>query len=272
MITKPVFVYSIGISLLLKMVLISPVYPADLDCLIEPFEVVELSAPVAGIVEKIKVDRGDRVRKNQILALLESSLEESAVEIARTRAGMEAPIKRNRLRVEFTARQVENMEALFRDNLISDQKMDEARTENLLAKMDLALAVEEKILANLELMHARTALALRTVRSPVSGVVLERFVSPGEFVNQIPILKLAQINPLRIEVFAPISMLGKIVVGSKGQVMPEAPLEGIYDARVTAVDPVVDAASNTFGVRLELPNPKFGLPAGLKCKVRFIDK
>jgi len=42
-----------------------------------------------------------------------------------------------------------------------------------------------------------------------------------------------------------------------------------YGAKVTVVDRVVDAASGTFGVRLELPNPNYRLPAGLKCKVPF---
>ena len=50
---------------------------------------------------------------------------------------------------------------------------------------------------------------------------------------------------------------------------PEAPVNGAYQARVKVVDQVVDAASGTFGVRLELPNPGYRLPAGLKCKVRF---
>jgi multidrug efflux pump subunit AcrA (membrane-fusion protein) len=56
----------------------------------------------------------------------------------------------------------------------------------------------------------------------------------------------------------------------QGVVTPEAPLNGTsYNARVSVVDRVVDAASGTLGVRLELPNPGYRLPAGLKCKVRF---
>jgi multidrug efflux pump subunit AcrA (membrane-fusion protein) len=54
-------------------------------------------------------------------------------------------------------------------------------------------------------------------------------------------------------------------------VRPEVPVGGTYPARVTVVDRVVDAASGTFGVRLQLPNPGYRLPAGLKCKTRFPD-
>jgi len=44
---------------------------------------------------------------------------------------------------------------------------------------------------------------------------------------------------------------------------------GTYTAKVVIVDRVIDAASGTFGVRLEIPNPKYELPAGLKCRVIF---
>jgi len=124
-------------------------------------------------------------------------------------------------------------------------------------------------LADLELQRTTAEVALRTIKSPVNGVVVERFMNPGEFPKQEKILKIAQIDPLRVEVYAPVAMLGKIAVGMTAHVKPEAPLTGEYAAKVTVVDRVVDAASGTFGVRLELPNPELKLPAGLKCSVRF---
>ena len=50
---------------------------------------------------------------------------------------------------------------------------------------------------------------MRTIRSPINGVVVERFMSPGEFPKQERILKLAQLHPLRVEAYVPISMLGR---------------------------------------------------------------
>jgi len=52
--------------------------------------------------------------------------------------------------------------------------------------------------------------------------------------------------------------------------MPEAPVGGAHEARVVIVDRLLDAASGTFGVRLELPNPDYGLYGGLHCRVRFL--
>ena len=65
-------------------------------------------------------------------------------------------------------------------------------------------------------------------------------------------------------------VLGKIAVGSQARVQPEEPATEPRNAKVTVVDRVVDAASGTYRVRLELPNSKQSLPAGLKCVVTFI--
>ncbi len=60
-----------------------------------------------------------------------------------------------------------------------------------------------------------------------------------------PIVKLAQIDPLRVEVIAPVALLGKVTLGATAEVLPEAPVGGVHAAKVTVVDRVVDAASGT---------------------------
>ena len=124
-------------------------------------------------------------------------------------------------------------------------------------------------LADLELRKSTAELARRTIKSPIPGVVTERSLSTGEFAKQAPILKIAQLDPLRVEAFAPVAILGMIKVGDEAQVIPQDPVNGSYAAKVTVVDKVIDTASGTFGIRLELPNPEFQLPAGLKCTLQF---
>ena len=63
--------------------------------------------------------------------------------------------------------------------------------------------------------------------------------------------------------------VGRLRPGMKAEVQAEPPLSGRYQATVLVVDRVVDSASGTFGVRLELPNPKGEVPAGVKCRVSF---
>ncbi len=240
---------------------------ADLDCVIEPNMVVSINSPVEGLLETVSAGRGDRVRKGQILATLESSVERASVAITEARTRMEGAIRMNQARLEMSARRLRRSQKLFRRDVITPREMDEVKDTKRLAELGLFEAMENKRLAELELVHARAALAMRIIRSPITGVVVDRYLSPGEYAREKPLMKLAQIDPLRVEVFTPISMLGRIKIGMKARVKPEGPFTGTYEARVKVVDHVADAASGTFGVRLELPNPGYRLPAGLKCKV-----
>ena len=74
---------------------------------------------------------------------------------------------------------------------------------------------------------------------------------------------------VRVEVVLPLALYGQLKPGTKANVEAEAPLSGRYQATVAIVDKVVDSASGTFGARLELPNPKGDIPAGVKCRVSF---
>lgn len=261
----------IPVSLACLVLALLPLYAQAeaLDCLIEPKMVVSVASEARGVVSDIHVDRGDLVRKGQIVAGLESSLQQAAVKVARARAESEAAIKANQARVKFGERKLKRTQELAADGISPLSELDEAETEKLLAELALVEAQEDQRIAKLELERAEAELRLRTLRSPVSGVVVERLLSPGDLAGPDPVLKIAQIDPLHVEVFAPISYLGKITTGMKATVRPEGPVKGKHTARVTVVDRVVDAASGTFGVRLELPNPRYRLPAGLKCQVSF---
>jgi RND family efflux transporter MFP subunit len=269
-----VYLFAIFIALASAMLCPTKIVADELDCLIEPHEVVNLSSPVEGVLENVYVDRGAIVKKGQVVAQLESNLEYATVTLARARAEMDAAVKSSEERLAFSTLKLTRSEKLFEKELISVADLQEAQTEKRLAEMALANAIENKRLAALELERATVALSRNTIRSPISGVVVERFLSPGEFTSgqfksDNPILKLAQIDPLRVEVFAPLSLRGKITVGMKAKVFIEAPANSSHDVRVSVVDRVVDSASSTFRVRLELPNPNYRIPPGLKCKVRF---
>jgi RND family efflux transporter MFP subunit len=244
----------------------------ELDGLIEPYLIVKVGSPVAGILKAVEVDRGDLVTKGQLLATLQSEVEKATMALARARAGMESSINAKQARLKFSLRKQDRMEALYGKKVIPFEEMDESRTNSALALMELAEARENKRLAELEYKRSLEVVNRMAIRSPIKGVVMERFLTPGEYVEDQPILKLAQIDPLNVEVFVPVELFGAIKVGMSAEVTPENPLSRAYKAKVKIVDRVVDAASGTFGVRLELPNPENRLPAGLKCKVTFLVK
>jgi RND family efflux transporter MFP subunit len=241
-----------------------------LDCLIEPYVTVKVSSAVPGLLETVTVERGDLVKKGQGLATLESGVEKAAIDVLRARATMESAVKIGQARLELSARSHSRNEGMFQKALIPAEKMDEIETTRRLAEMTLLEATDNRRLAELELRRATAELARRSLYSPINGVVMERLLGPGEFAHdEQPVLKLAQLDPLRVEVFVPVALLGRISVGQQVEVAPQAPVNGTYSARVTVVDRVVDAASGLFGVRLELPNRDYRLPAGLKCKVHL---
>jgi RND family efflux transporter MFP subunit len=241
----------------------------ELDGLIEPHLIVKIGSPVPGVIEGIPVDRGDIVQKGDVVATLQSGVETATMELARARAEMDAAIKVKQDELEFSKRREQRMKGLYSQEVLPFQEWDEAETKRALAEHELAEALENKRLAELEYQRALEVVQRMTIRSPVRGVVVERYLSPGEYVEDQPILEIAEIDPLNVEVILPKEMLGSVRVGTAARVKPEAPVNGVYTARVTIVDRVIDAASSTFGVRLQLPNPGYRLPPGLKCKVIF---
>lgn len=121
------------------------------------------------------------------------------------------------------------------------------------------------------LQEAEEQLKLRTIRSTIDGIVTERKLYAGEYVGEnTAIIKASAIDPLNVEVVVPLHLYGSIKKGMAAEVYPEEPVGGTYKGTVTVVDHVMDAASGTFGVRVELANHGYLLPAGLKGKIKFI--
>lgn len=244
----------------------------DHDCMIEARQAIEIRSPVEAVIESIKVKRGDSVARGQVLVTLESGPERAALALAQSRARMQGEIKAAEARVDIAGKKARRAEDLVKQNFVSANTRDEAQAELQLATEELRRARDNQRLYELEAARAAEVLALRTIRSPFSGVVVQVLLKPGEFgaiTFKDPIMKLAEIDPLHVEAVLPVSLYGRVKAGQRATVVPEAPVGGRYQTTVSLVDRVVDAASGTFGVRIELPNPKLTIPAGVKCRVSF---
>ena len=255
------------------MLVLRPALAEDFDCIIEARQTIEIRSSVEAVIESVRVKRGDLVKKGQVLVTLESGPERAALELARSRARNQGEIKVNQARVEITRKKYERAEELYKQNFISANARDEAEADFRLASEELVRARENQRLAELEAKRTAEVLALRTIHSPFDGVVVEVMLKPGEFgaiTFKDPIMKLAEIDPLHVEAILPASMFGKVKRGQRAVVMPEAPIGGRYEVSVAIVDPLIDAASGTLGVRLELPNRRGLIPAGARCRVAFL--
>lgn len=240
------------------------------DCLIQPYEVARVGSALVAVVSSIAVERSDLVEAGQVLAELESSVQVAAVLVAKARADMAASIRAREASLDLGARKRERAKKLFGSNIVSEDLRDEAATEEMLAAAELARAHERQLLSALELEQTKKRLANRTIRSPLTGVVVERHKSPGEVVKEEAIITVAQVDPLRVEVILPAALFGRVATGQHAEVWPESPGGGLELATVSVVDRVIDAGSGTFGVRLDLPNEAYAIPSGTNCLVRFL--
>jgi RND family efflux transporter MFP subunit len=250
----------------------APSAPQDFDCIIEARQVIDIRSPVEGLIEKVAAERGEGVKRGQVLVTLESGPERAALAVARQRAGATGAVKSAEAKLDLAVKKEKRAEELARQSFISSNALEEARTERSLAESDLKVAQENQRLAELEVQRATEVLNLRTIKSPVTGVVVDRYLKAGEMATtnvKDPILRLAEIDPLNVEVVLPATLYGSIQQGDRAEVAPETPAQK-FVARVRVVDRVINAASGTFGVRLELPNEKQLVPAGAKCRLRFL--
>jgi membrane fusion protein (multidrug efflux system) len=217
---------------------------ATVTCVVEPHLVTQVGSPVDGVIERVMVDRGDVVGRGQVVAKLRSAVEEAEMAVRQAK-------------VEAGKRKIERIDELFKKQLISEQEKDEIETEY---RVNVA-----------ELKRDTENVRLRTIISPVNGVVVERYLAAGELIrsDKSKIVKLAQIDPLNVEVVAPFNLFGRVQRGASAEVWLEPLVKGAQQARVVIVDRVVDAASGTFGIRLEMANPGHRIPAGIRCRVRF---
>jgi RND family efflux transporter MFP subunit len=211
-------------------------------CVLEPNTEIEISAPVQGVLEEVSVQRGDRIKKGQVLARLLSGVERATVELAEAR-------------VEFGKRKAVRNEELYKKKLIAIHDKDEMDTEVQISRLQLKQAEEQ--------------LKLRTIRSPIDGVVVERQKDAGEYVEAEPLLTAVSLDPLNVEAVAPADLYWTIKAGMPARVTTIGAKSKTYDAKVTLIDQVIDAASGTIRVRLALPNPGNKIPAGLRCSVTF---
>jgi RND family efflux transporter MFP subunit len=245
----------------------------QVDCLIEPRQTIEVRPYTEGLVARVLVQRGDTVRAGQVLVELESGLERASADIAKYRSQMLGAVQSRESRLGFLAQKASRRDKLVKDNYISVQDRDESAAEHRLAEAELLDATDTRKLAGLEYQRAMEQLRLRTIRSPIDGIVVDRLINPGELADnrdiRKPLLKLAEISVLHIEALLPSAAYGAVKAGEQVEVIPEQPHGKRLTATVKVIDKVLDAASGTFGVRLVLANPGGQIPAGVKCKADF---
>ena len=216
-----------------------------LGCMFEPSKKVQISSPVPGVIDTVKVKRGDYVKRGRVLFELKAGVEKELVELAKVKA-------------KFSERKFERNKELYNEDILTIHERDEIETELIMAKTELRLKEQE--------------LALRTIYSPISGVVVNRLYSKGEYVNVDPVMHLATLNPLHVDLLLPSSYFDRISINQKLLIKAEGSTIKARSAKVIIVDPLIDPASGTFRVQLVMKNPGNKIPAGIRCSAQTISK
>jgi RND family efflux transporter MFP subunit len=240
--------------------------PALLACLIVPDRVAELGSPVIGVVDEVLVERGDTVRKGQLLARLRAEVERANTGVVRARADSEAELRGAIAGSDLAQQKLARTRALAAQSFVSGQAVEQAEAEFRVAKERMHQARDQLATSAREVSSAQAQLAQRILRAPFDGVITERYVNPGERVEDKPMLKIAVISRLKVEVVASTSLFGSLRIGQELNVQPELGGAGARTARIAQVDRVLEPASNTFRLRLDLANDDGSLPAGQRCK------
>jgi RND family efflux transporter MFP subunit len=233
---------------------------------------VKLSSATQGTLAKVEVRRGDQVKTGQVVARLDSDVEQTMYLAARLKADSDAIIHAREADQVNVDKKLARVRQLQTKDFATLASLQDAEKDAIVAKFSLEQAILEKQLATAEAERLRAIIERRIIRSPVDGVVTKVDLHAGEYAeSNNPIAMIAEIRPLLVEVYLPVEAYPHLRIGMLAEVHPQEPIGGSYVAEVATKDPLIDSASGMFQLTLKLPNDDGAVPAGLRCTIRFLD-
>lgn len=220
-------------------------------------EHVTISPKKAGIISKILVKEGDRVKKGQFLVQLDDIDARLQVERA------EARVREAEASLETNRNTLARYQKLLESRVIPQQTYDDL---SLKVKLDEA----RLSLAKTELDLARQNLSDHQIFSPIEGVVNLKIAALGEHVNVAPkdeILTLVQMDPLELEFHVPENWAGRIHQGNEIQFTVKAYAQETFKARLQFISPTADPATRNVKLKATVPNPHHRLKPGFFAEV-----
>jgi RND family efflux transporter MFP subunit len=255
-----------------------------------PFQEVELHAKVAGYIRKISVDIGDKVRTGQVLATLEIP------ELTAQVSGAEAGIRHSQEEVTLAKSQVARAEAdhnalhmaaerlkqaaTARPGMIAQQEIDDAEAKDsaseaqvAVAKATVAAQQQQMEVAKAEHLHYSSLAGYSKITAPFDGIVTWRYADTGALiqagtsnVGSMPVVKVAQVNVLRLRIPVPESLAGYVRDGDTANVLVQATGDH-FSGKVVRTTGALDRTTRSLQVEVDVPNPKSKLTPGMYADV-----
>ena len=198
---------------------------------------VTVSADLAGIVDQILFESGDRVREGQALVVLDTRQEQAQMAAAEAQRAL--------ARLNFKRMQ----------NLLDEQVVSKA-------EFDAADATSRESEARVS--EIRAAIERKTIRAPFTGVLGIRQVNKGQYLaGGAAVVSLQSLNPIYVNFGVPQQALAQVHAGGGVRVSTENLANRAFNGRVTAIDAVVDETTRNIQVQATLPNPDGTLHPGM---------
>jgi HlyD family secretion protein len=230
---------------------------------------VSVAPRTAGRLQEMHVRLGDRVTRGQRIAKIEDY--EIVEQVKQAEAAQEvslATIRQREADLRLAQTNAERSRNLFERQLLPKQTLDdnEARFQSAIAQLDLARAQMAQSKARLD--ELRINLANTIITSPVNGFVAKRSVDPGAFVSQnAPVADVVDITTVRLVANIVEKDLKQLQSGNATRVEVDAFPGETFRGRIARVSPVLDPATRTAPIEIEIPNPDFRLKPGMYARV-----
>src|SRR3984893_11978543 len=274
---------------------------------IQPLSKVEIKSKASGIVKKLYVAYGDRVKQGQLLAELDKVQLEAAERASRANLqaaeaasdSSKASLERNKVDAEgpdvpFLRLNMERAEQMFRDGVMSKSLVEEseknyqlALNRQVSAQRNLAVSRAEIAKCEAQVAQARASLDnaqedLRnsTIVSPIEGLVLSRDVNVGDAVSSIlilgsqatPIMTLGDVSEVYVQGKVDEADIGKVYLNQPARIVVESFKDKKFEGKVTKISPQGKEKDNviTFEVRVSISNPGGELKANMSANAEIL--
>jgi len=186
----------------------------DAACLVKPKQQNQLGSPVFGVISGLFVDRATPVIAGQLLAKLDTTVEEAQVALDRYRAKNTLAIEAGQTDLAWNQRELSRKQRLAGNMFSRANEIDEYVTKIEQDKITIRKAETDIQTARLEASRSEAQLNLKFLRSPFNGVVTDIKLYPGEFIHEQGwIMAIAQVDPLSVDLVLPAERYRSVVVG-----------------------------------------------------------
>jgi RND family efflux transporter MFP subunit len=232
---------------------------------------VEAVPKVAGRLEGVAVRLGDRVNRGQQLAKVEDhELREQIRQAEASYQVSAATIRQREADLNLAKSNLDRSKNLFDRQLIPKQTYDDADARFQAAAAQLDLAKAQHAQADARLDELKINLSNTVISSPVNGFVAKRMLDPGAWVTpNSAFLSIVDIGVVRIVANVVEKDLRRITAGQQAAVEVDAFPGEKFTGRVARVAPVLDPATRTAQIEVEIQNSQFRLKPGMYARVDF---